>query len=216
MGAFEVLLGGLDRRGNCPRIGHQPTSRQQSETEGSPKTEGIVERAIVRALSKDAARRAKEGEVLRGCKKGRLMHIINGSEKRSMEVFGVGRSIVLLVAVASLFGVYVTKQALAGCFAYCVAVDRQIIQNQCGGVINGCPGSCSKEEWQEGFCQSTINPFAGCDPVQRLVPRSLYTTGCVPAGVINPSCQCDGANWQFQRIVLVNQPDCNGYTCLMP
>ena len=35
----------------APRIGHQPTSRQQSETEGSPKTEGPAERAIVRALS---------------------------------------------------------------------------------------------------------------------------------------------------------------------
>jgi len=84
MGAFEVLLGGLDRRGNCPRIGHQPTSRQQSETEGSPKTEGTAERAIVRALSRDAARRAKEGEGLRGYKKGGLVHIIKWERKEGV------------------------------------------------------------------------------------------------------------------------------------
>jgi len=131
-----------------------------------------------------------------------------------MEVLGMKRSTVLLVAVILLVGVYVIKQALADCFHYCVVVDRQIIQNQCV-VISGCPGSCSREEWQEGFCQFTINPFAGCDSVQRLVPHSLYTTGCVPVGAINPSCQCDGANWRFQGIVFVNQPDCNGYTCFL-
>lgn len=123
------------------------------------------------------------------------------------------RNTVLLIAVTSLVGVYVTKQALAGCFSYCVMEDRQIVQNQCGGVINGCPGSCSKEEWQQGSCQSTINPSAGCKSAQKSVPHNFYTTGCVAAGVINPSCQCDGTNWRFTGRVFVNQPDCNGYTC---
>jgi hypothetical protein len=136
-------------------------------------------------------------------------------KNRSMEVFGMKRNIALLVALTSLLvGVYVTKQALASCFYYCVVEDRQIVQKQCGRVTDGCPGSCSKEERQEGSCRFTINPFAGCDPVQRLVPHSLYTTGCVPAGMIIPNCQYDEANWQFRGIVFVNQPDCNGYTCL--
>jgi hypothetical protein len=129
-----------------------------------------------------------------------------------MEVFGMERNIVLLVAVTSLVGVYVTKQALAGCFYYCVVEDRQIVQNQCQ-VINGCSGSCSKEEWQQGSCKFTINPFAGCDSVQKAVPHNFYTTGCVSAGAINPNCRCDENNWRYTGRVFVNQPDCKGYTC---
>ena len=131
-----------------------------------------------------------------------------------MEVFGMKRNIALLVALTSLLvGVYVTKQALASCFYYCVVEDRQIVQKQCGRVTDGCPGYCSKEEWQQGSCQFTINPFAGCDSVQKVVPHNFYTTGCVLAGAINPSCRCDENNWRYAGRVFVNQPDCNGYTC---
>jgi len=123
------------------------------------------------------------------------------------------RSIVLLVAVILLVGVYVIKQALASCFQYCVVEDRLIIQNQCGEVIEGCPGSCYAYYWQQGSCKFTINPFAGCESVQRFVPYSVYSTNCVSAGAIFPSCQCNGGGWDFEGIGFVYQPDCNGYTC---
>jgi hypothetical protein len=91
-----------------------------------------------------------------------------------MEVFGMKRNIALLVALTSLLvGVYVTKQALASCFYYCVVEDRQILYYRCGSPINLCPGACIREEWQEGSCQFTINPFAGCESVQKVVPHNF-------------------------------------------
>lgn len=131
-----------------------------------------------------------------------------------MEVLGMKRSMVLLVAVILLVGVYVTKQALARCFSYCVVTDRVSVVKDCGGVIEGCPGSCYAYYWQQGSCKPTINPFAGCESVERYVPYSVYSTNCVSAGQIFPNCQCDETNWQFEDIGFVYQSDCNGYTCL--
>lgn len=131
-----------------------------------------------------------------------------------MEVFGMKRNIALLVALTSLLvGVYVTKQALASCFYYCVVEDRQFLYYRCGSPINLCPGVCIREEWQEGSCQFTINPFAGCESVQKVVPHNFYVTNCVPAGAIYPHCKCDENNWWYAGMAGVNQQDCNGYTC---
>ena len=130
-----------------------------------------------------------------------------------MEVLGMKRSMVLLVAVILLVGVYVTKQALAWCFHYCVVTDWLRVVKDCGGVIEGCPGFCYAYYWQQGSCEFTINPFAGCESVHRYVPYSVYSTNCVSAGQIFPNCQCDETNWQFEDIGFVYQSDCNGYTC---
>jgi hypothetical protein len=131
-----------------------------------------------------------------------------------MEVFGMKRNIALLVALTSLLvGVYVTKQALASCFSYCVAEDRQFLYYGCGSPIDLCPCVCVREEWQEGSCQFTINPFAGCESVEKVVPHNFYATFCVLVGMIYPRCECDGNNWRYIGRIFVNQPDCNGYTC---
>jgi len=103
-----------------------------------------------------------------------------------MEVLGMKRSMVLLVAVILLVGVYVTKQALAWCFHYCVVTDWLRVVKDCGGVIEGCPGFCYAYYWQQGSCEFTINPFAGCESVHRFVPCSVYSTNCVSAGAIFP------------------------------
>ena len=103
-----------------------------------------------------------------------------------MEVLGMKRSIVLLVAVILLVGVYVTKQALARCFYYCVVTDWLHVVTACGGVIQGCPGSCYAYYWQQGSCEFTINPFTGCESAHRFVPCSVYSTNCVSAGAIFP------------------------------
>jgi len=66
-----VVLGRADGSGNRPRTGHQPTSRQQNQTEGDPETEGVAERVALRAFQ---AYRVAGGQA--GCKILGSVHII--------------------------------------------------------------------------------------------------------------------------------------------
>ncbi|MEM2691500.1 MAG: hypothetical protein QXS01_05310 [Candidatus Bathyarchaeia archaeon] len=125
------------------------------------------------------------------------------------------RSMVLLIAVTSLVGVYMGKQALAGCFSYCTVYDYSRSWNTCqiyGGWI--CQGECVVETWQAGSCQPTLNPFAGCQAIYRQVPVAHHYTYCEWVHYTNSGvyvCTC-GYYWDLD-MKFYSMNDCDGYTC---